>query len=58
MFDFEARVYIGWLANTLSQLERMPPTETQSKKLLVFLLRWPGFLAASVVIAVTAICNM
>ena len=48
MFDFEAR--IGWLANTLaSQLIRTRALSSSSKsKIIVFMLRWPTFLTASI----------
>ena len=48
MFDFKARVIIGWLARVfVSQ-----PIRTHASKLniFVFMIRWPTFLAASIVI--------
>ena len=49
MFDFEARVPIGWLANTLAS----QPIRTRASKLniFVFVLRWPTFLTASTVVS-------
>ena len=47
MFDFEARVLIGWLANTLaSQPIR---THASMSNTFIFMLRWPTFLTASIV---------
>ena len=47
MFDFEARVLIGWLANTLaSQPIR---THASMSNTFIFMLRWPIFLTASTV---------
>ena len=49
MFDFEVRVLIGWLANTLdSQPIR---TRTSKSNIFVFMLRWPIFLTASIVLS-------
>ena len=47
MFDFEARVLIGWLANNLAS----QPMRTRASKLniFVFMLRWPTFRTASIV---------
>ena len=48
MFDFEPQVLIGWLANTpVSQ-----PIKTHASKsnIFVLMLRWPTFLAASILI--------
>ena len=47
MFDFEARVLIGCLANTLaSQPIR---TRASMSNIFVFMLRWPIFLTANIV---------
>ena len=46
MFDFEARVVIGWLVNTLeSQPMR---TRASMSNIFAFMLRWPTFLTASI----------
>ena len=46
MFDFEARVPIGWLAGILA---RQPiKTRTSEFNILVLMLRWTTFLAASI----------
>ena len=46
MFDLEARVLIGWLVNTLAS----QPIKTRASKsnIIVFILRWPNFLTASI----------
>ena len=46
MFDFEARVLIGLLANTVT----CQPIRTRASKSndFVLVLRWPTFLAASI----------
>ena len=46
MFDLEARVLIGWLANTLAS----QPIKARASKsnIIVFILRWPNFLTASI----------
>ena len=45
VFDFEARVLIGWLENTLVN----EPTRTRASMSNIFMLRWPIFLTASIV---------
>ena len=45
MFDFEARVLIGWLANILA---RQPIRTHASTSKIFFMLRWPTFLTASI----------
>ena len=47
MFDFEAHILIGWLANTLTS----QPIKTRASKsnIFVFMLRWPTFLMACIV---------
>ena len=51
LFDFEARVLIGWLANILAS----QPIRTRASKsnIFVFMLRWPTFLTASIGISVS-----
>ena len=52
MFDFEARVFIGWLANTVAN----QPIKTPA--FFVFMLRWPAFFMANIdpINTHTAIC--
>ena len=57
MSDFQASVLIGWLTNTLAS----QPTRTRTcgsiseSNIFVFILRWPTFLTASIVLITTDI---
>ena len=49
MFDFEARVLVGWLAGILAS----QPIKTRASKsdIFVFMLRWTTFLTADISIS-------
>ena len=48
MFDFVACVMIGWLANTLAS--QQIKTRASKTNRFVFMLRWPTFLTASIIL--------
>ena len=48
MFDFEARVLIGWLANALASQQIRTRASRSNMFQFVLILRWPAFLTAGV----------